>query len=174
MLVKAFERAKHLVSQGIDVPSSDNFELLFKLNSKDITIENSLDLFISLDDADVFTSLKRWTKHSDKVLSILANGLLNRQLFKLHIQTQTIDDNMYEQEINNIAKTLNISVSDAHFLCYKGKTSNHPYNLEKNTIKIKHKNGDIKDILESSVGQILNNFENMITKNWLCFYKISI
>ena len=43
-----------------------------------------------LDDADIYTALKNWQFHTDKVLSYLSNAIVNRKLF--HVQLVSKDD----------------------------------------------------------------------------------
>ncbi|MBI3883876.1 MAG: hypothetical protein HY305_06645 [Sphingobacteriales bacterium] len=45
--------------------------------------EFTLKEFCSLDDCDVLYAIKEWCAHPDKVLSILCNGIINRQLLKI-------------------------------------------------------------------------------------------
>jgi hypothetical protein len=49
-----------------------------------------LEKFCLLDDSDVINSIKKWRTHSDPVLSILCNALLNRKLLKLRLQNEPI------------------------------------------------------------------------------------
>ena len=51
-----------------------------------------LEQFAPLDDNDILTSAKVWCNHSDRVLSMLSNGLVNRKLLSVELDNQPFPD----------------------------------------------------------------------------------
>ena len=47
-----------------------------------------LENYIQLDDNDLWTALKVWSTHPDRVLSTLSMGMVNRNIFKVEISTE--------------------------------------------------------------------------------------
>lgn len=78
MLEAIFERASELVRDGytfaMDVPAG----MQAILAQREVELED----FLDMDDADVWFMLKLWRRDPDPVLSRLAHGLLNRDLYK--------------------------------------------------------------------------------------------
>ena len=74
MLISTLLRAKELASQGVELFASPAFRFFLY---KDITPEefynnpDCLENFVQLDDNDIWTALKVWSTHTDKVLSCL-------------------------------------------------------------------------------------------------------
>mgnify|MGYP003335526398 FL=1 len=103
MLVKIIERAQYLYQQNnADVKVSqvvDYFlgEFSGKLN------EINLNFYCQLDDTDILFAIKKWQFHSDPILSLLCQRLLNRNGYKCIMQetpiAQTQWDNAYTQKI---------------------------------------------------------------------------
>ena len=58
------------------------------LNNNPECLEN----FIQLDDNDIWTALKVWSRHSDKVLSTLSASMINRNIFKVEISPNPISE----------------------------------------------------------------------------------
>ena len=81
MLVSALLRAKELAQKDIEVFASPalSFFLYNNIDKEAFdTQPECLEHFINLDDNDIWTSLKVWCNHSDKVLSTLSKGVINR------------------------------------------------------------------------------------------------
>lgn len=83
MLIAALLRAKELAAKGTEVFASPALRFfLYNDINRDIFYSRPecLENFIQLDDNDIWTSLKVWCNHPDKVLSTLSAGMVNRRL----------------------------------------------------------------------------------------------
>ena len=84
MLIAALLRAKELAAKGEDLFASPALRF-FLYNDVDRTRfyddPACLENFIRLDDNDIWTALKVWSDHPDKVLSTLSTGMVDRRLF---------------------------------------------------------------------------------------------
>ena len=95
MLISTLLRAKELASRGIDLFASPALKFfLYNDISREAFYNNPecLENFIQLDDNDIWTALKVWSRHSDKVLSTLSAGMINRNIFKVEISTEPISE----------------------------------------------------------------------------------
>ncbi|MDZ4707341.1 MAG: HD domain-containing protein [Saprospiraceae bacterium] len=92
-----------------------------------------LSLFASIDDIDIFFALKSSLHSSNRKLRILANGLVNRNLFKCILSDHPIPPNVVKQ----------LRKDDPGRLIFKGKESNSNYNMKINEIMIYTKTGEV-------------------------------
>src|SRR5690606_41513081 len=91
LLSKILKRAKQLTLQGVDLAASNALKFFLENNVLKADFNNEvLNNFVLLDDADIYTALKNWQFHTDKVMSYSSNAIVNRKLF--HVQLVYIDD----------------------------------------------------------------------------------
>ena len=86
-LMQVLKRAKKLVKNGTDIYATPDFKV-FLYEKKALNLElfnkkNLLEKFALIDDADILTCIKHWTKSKDKVLNILSNAIIHRKLLKI-------------------------------------------------------------------------------------------
>lgn len=95
MLISTLLRAKELAGKGVDLfaPPALKF-FLYNDISRETFYNNPdcLENYIQLDDNDLWTALKVWSAHSDKVLSTLSLGMINRNIFKVEISTEPFSE----------------------------------------------------------------------------------
>ncbi len=151
MLIKVFSRAKQLLTESINVPSSGglNFFLSADLiaNTGIYSQIEIIKRFALIDDIDVLGTLKIWSTSEDFVLSYLSKCILERRLFKLVLQNKPIDEKILAQKREKILEKLPEKKYIEYF-CYVGVESSQTYNSEKDTIKILMKNGSVSTIDE--------------------------
>jgi len=95
MLISTLLRAKELASQGVELFASPalRFFLYNDINPTEFyNNPDCLENFIQLDDNDIWTALKVWSTHTDKVLSTLSTGMINRNIFKVEISSEPISE----------------------------------------------------------------------------------
>jgi hypothetical protein len=51
-------------------------------------IKQHLDKYCNLDDYDAMCTIKNWSTHPDKILSVLCRSLVDRRLLKIKLQTE--------------------------------------------------------------------------------------
>ena len=93
MLISTLLRAKELASQGVELFASPalRFFLYNDINPTEFyNNPDCLENFIQLDDNDIWIALKVWSTHTDKVLSTLSTGMINRNIFKVEISSEPI------------------------------------------------------------------------------------
>ena len=145
-LVKILERAIWLFNQGDQsiVSSNGLGKLLFNRNGQ---FDHAfLEMFCSLDDSDVMSEIKKWKNHSDRVIALLSNAILNRALLKLRLQNEAISDKEVIQKRQEVSAELGLSMEDTAFLVFTGVAENSLYNPNEEKINILYKDGSVRDI----------------------------
>ena len=115
MLISTLLRAKELASQGVELFASPALHFFLY---KDITPAefynnpDCLENFVQLDDNDIWTALKVWSNHTDKVLSTLSMGMINRNIFKVEISSEPIGEDRKKELTLQISQQLGITLSE--------------------------------------------------------------
>ncbi len=153
MLINTVKRAKYLVSKGEELFASP--ALTFFLNRhcsvEDIRCNSeALEHFCNLDDSDIWTSLKVWQSHSDKVLSLLSAGMVNRRLYKIEITNEPHTSEKKQQYLSQFMEKYVISEEEANYFVSTDSLATDMYNQYDESIKILFKDGSIKDISNAS------------------------
>jgi HD superfamily phosphohydrolases len=176
MLVNTLKRAKKLAREGNDLFASPALRY-FLYHSVDHssfeTGEEALEHFIQLDDNDIWSALKVWSKHSDKVLSLLSEGLVNRHLFKIIVESESFEQEFIDKKIKSFAKQYNIKEEDAAFLISSDEISTNMYNEQDDSIDILYKDGTCKDIAEASDMLNIQLLSKKVKKYYFCFLRDS-
>lgn len=110
----------------------------------------ALSNFINLDDNDIWTSLKVWAGHEDKVLSLLSAGMVNRKLFKIEITDQPIPAVKNEAMLKHYRTAYNLSTHEASYFIASDQLVTNMYTEKDDSIDIIYKNGIVKDISQAS------------------------
>ncbi|WP_338792992.1 HD domain-containing protein [Bernardetia sp. MNP-M8] len=176
MLIQTIRRARFLVQNDTKLFATPSLSFFLE---NEITLnqfkndKSVLDYFVQLDDYDIWTSIKVWTKSEDKILSSLSNMLVNRRLFKTHLTTEELDQNFKQEIKEKVKKQFGISDKELSFLVCEGKISNSAYALGTGEeICILKKNGEVIDITNASDIPYLQSLTQAVTKNYFCYPKM--
>jgi HD superfamily phosphohydrolase len=128
--------------------------------------EEKLNAFITLDDIDIYTTLKSNSLANDPVLTILSKGILDRKLFKVVLENKPLESDQLEKLRQNVEQTLKLDKATTAVLVFQGQESSVTYDNIHEEIKILNKSGEVKPISE-----YLDVFINVkkITKYYTCF-----
>jgi HD superfamily phosphohydrolase len=173
MLVSILQRSRQLAKQGSTLGT---YHPLMHFLFKDIHASNfddeALDLFLALDDIDILSSVKQWQFHEDKILSILCNRLLKRQLPKIKIGLEPIGADMLNLVRQQAASMFGISEESAEeFFIKRGILENHAYKTEGGGIRILRKDGRIQDVAEASDNYNLAALKETVTKYFMIYWE---
>ena len=175
MLVSSLLREKKLVKEGVKVFASPSL-LFFLKNDIDCDRffgdDKSIEHYLKLDDNDIWTSLKVWCNHKDKILAKLSSGMVNRRLFKTEIATHPFNKETVEEIQRTISKNLNISYQEASYFISSGEIENKMYNPYDNSIDLLLKDGSVKNIAEVSDLLNLTSLSENSKKYYLSHYRI--
>ncbi|MBI1222864.1 MAG: HD domain-containing protein [Bacteroidetes bacterium] len=174
LLLKILERAKELASKGEELFCTPDFHYFLYDHSEKEDFVHRRDLlnrFSLLDDNDVMSSIKVWMSHSDKVLSILCENLINRHLPKIRVERSTIPREEIQKHREKMMKRLNLSESESRYFVYSGKLENKAYDTQSRGISLLMKSGEVVDIAEASDNYNLKALKGSVLKHFLCYYK---
>lgn len=174
LLVNIIRRAQYLARSGETVPCSKTLSVfLHKTYTLDDFSEQRslLKAFGELDDYDVWGAIKLWQTHRDPILSMLCSMMLNRNLFRVRLSSALIQKAEVEKVRNAICKQLKVTRSDATYLFSHGTVSNEAYLLERNSILVQTKAGEVLDVSQASDLPNIRAMSKIVKKNYLCWPK---
>ena len=172
VLEKVLKRAKELVLLGEELPASKAFMFFLKRknNEKDFTFDD-LKTFSKLDDYDVLSAIKEWISFDDKLLSKLAESLINRKLPKVILQNKPFSEQQIHDIRLKVNSNLNLTDAELNYFVFNGEISNQAYDSTKNSIKILFKKGEIKDLVTASDHLNIQALSSPVYKYYLCYPK---
>lgn len=177
MLISALLRAKELAEQGVELFASPALHFFLYNNvQRDVFYNNPqcLENFIQLDDNDIWTALKVWSNHTDKVLSTLSLGMINRQVFKVETSTEPIEKARIEEIQTQISRLLGISFNEAAYFISTPSIEKNMYNPADDSIDILYGDETIKDIAEASDMLNIQLLAKKVKKYYLCYHRLGV
>jgi HD superfamily phosphohydrolase len=130
MLVGLIRRARELLLRGEEVQAMPDLHLFIRQQVRIEEFESDpryLEAFIGLDDSDIWNAVKMWTRHPDRVLSVISRMLLERKLFKILLTP----DPPGEAQVRDVAARLRsehgITDEELPYFLISGSTSNAAY-----------------------------------------------
>lgn len=174
MLINTINRAKFLSRNGEKLFASPALDFFLKNEVTPQDFRNNpeaLNHFTNLDDNDVWTSLKVWKEHSDKVLSLLSKGMSNRRLFKIEIGNEPPPIRRRQQCIEGFMKKYGISEEEAAYLVSSDSLATDLYNKYDESIKILFRDGSIKDISSASDMFNIELLSKKVEKYYFAYFK---
>ena len=175
MLISTLLRAKELASQGVELFASPALHFFLYNDINHTEFHNNpdcLENFIQLDDNDIWTALKVWSNHPDKVLSTLSLGMINRNIFKVENSAEPIGEDRIKELTLQISQQLGITLSEANYFVSTPSIEKNMYDPADDSIDIIYKDGTIKNIAEAS--DMLNNslLSKKVKKYYLCYQRL--
>jgi uncharacterized protein len=168
MLVKILERVRSIYTKDDEALQTQSALDFFLGNFDGDMDDTKLDLFCSLDDHDIMHALKRWAIHPDKILSLLCNRFLNRQLYKSRIQADAFDKDFVKEKEKQASEQFGIALADIGYVCFTGEATNTLYQTVDERINILFRDGVVKDISEVDNALIHQNLSAPVKKNYIC------
>jgi HD superfamily phosphohydrolase len=175
LLVKTLQRASQLALSGIDVygtPALSYF--LNKTISKENFNSNTDEIikhFLELDDTDILVSAKQWVNHKDKILHVLANGIINRQLPKVEINKGRFNQLDIKSIQGKVIQKYRLNNNEIDFFVTVDTISNSAYTDKDEKINISFNNGTTKDIAEVSDVLNISYLNETVEKYYMCYPK---
>jgi hypothetical protein len=157
-LINLLRRARELVAGGDRLFATPALRLFLEHSfsatdfESNITIDGKgiLEHFVSLDDTDIFASVKAWQNHPDFILSYLSRGLTDRRLFAARLLQKPVSQRELQVLRTQVCQQLEVEPSQSdYFVVHKG-ISNSAYSVLTGNINIIDKHGKIRDIRQAS------------------------
>lgn len=167
VLVMMLKRAQILVSKGVELFATPALAYFLQVQEK-----VSLEQFVRLDDDDILASAKVWCNNSDRVLSMLSNGLVNRRLFAVEMDHQAFLAERVDEIRSQVAEKLSVTPEEARYLVVSDSISNYAYSDMDDRITIMDKKGGTRDIAEASDILNISVLSKTVRKYFLCYPRI--
>ena len=175
MLISTLLRAKELASQGVELFASPALHFFLYNDINHTEFHNNpdcLENFIQLDDNDIWTALKVWSNHPDKVLSTLSLGMINRNIFKVENSAEPIGEDRIKELTLQISQQLGITLSEANYFVSTPSIEKNMYDPADDSIDIIYKDGTIKNIVEASDMLNISLLSKKVKKYYLCYQRL--
>lgn len=175
MLISTLLRAKELASQGVELFASPALHFFLYNDINHTEFHNNpdcLENFIQLDDNDIWTALKVWSNHPDKVLSTLSLGMINRNIFKVENSAEPIGEDRIKELTLQISQQLGITLSEANYFVSTPGIEKNMYDPADDSIDIIYKDGTIKNIAEASDMLNISLLSKKVKKYYLCYQRL--
>jgi HD superfamily phosphohydrolase len=175
LLVKILERARALALSGealFATPALSHF-LTHNISEQEFFSQPyHLQQFSNLDDQDIFTSIKVWAGHPDKILSKLCGMLTQRNLYRIEITNAPPDAARMALLKENTAAVFHISEEEAEYFVFTAVIMNRAYNAGSSNINVLLKNNTLIDIAKASDLSNLETLDKTVRKHILCYPRI--
>ncbi|MCE2834673.1 MAG: hypothetical protein LW694_09855 [Chitinophagaceae bacterium] len=174
VLVRIFERARALAAAGDMAVRRTDALGLFLFREEPIDPALHLAEFCRLDDADVIVAIKQWSFHSDRVLAILCQALLDRKLFKLRLQSEPVPQHELESMQQALKQQLSMNDEEVRYLAFTGTAVNRLYNPNDERIDILFRDGSVRDISQVDHALIHQTLSQPVKKFYLCHHPANL
>ncbi len=174
LLINILKRAKELSNSGKKLFATPSFALFLE---NDFTKEDFLNKpellqkFAQLDDYDVMASVKAWADCDDFILSTLCKNILDRNLYKIELQTEAIATSHKNKLIDSVVKKYEITRKEASYFVFSESVNNSAYNNSDHGINILHSNGKLVDVADASDLLNIQALSKPVTKHYICYPK---
>ena len=165
-------RARCLLSGGVKL---GGYDPLLQFLSREVRLSDFereadlLDLFASIDDGDIMSSVKEWQHSEDGVLSLLCRQLLWRRLPKMEQSAEESAPEVVAGYVEEVASRTGLSSEEASYFVGKGALENSSYSFNDQEIKILYKDGRCKGISEAS-DQLDHRFLEKTVRKYYLYY----
>ena len=174
-LINCIRRSEYLAKQGWDIFASPalKYFLYNDINADWFTSHpEALDMYSQLDDSDIWSAVKVWAQSDDKLLSMLADDVINRHIFKVEVREEPVSDEEQHELRKSLAEKAGISYDDAGYLMSVNTIQKDMYDINDDHISILYKDGTIKDITEASELLNVDLLSKKIRKYYLCYQRL--
>lgn len=127
--------------------------------------------FVELDDMDIQHAVKTWAGHSDRVLSLLCQCLLNRHLPRIQLRNTAFSNQEIAVRTADVCRALGLEAKDAGYFVQTGELENEAYRSEGGGIQILRKNGQVEDVAGASDNYSLQSLRTTVTKYYLSYWR---
>lgn len=175
MLISTLLRAKELAAHNVELFASPALRFFLYNNVTPAEFLNNpdcLEHFIQLDDNDIWTALKVWSNHPDKVLSTLSTGMINRNVFKVEVSSEPITEERKKELTLQISRQLSIPLSEASYFISTLSIEKNMYDPADDSIDIIYKDGTIKNIAEASDMLNISLLSKKVKKYYICYQRL--
>jgi len=172
MLVRLVEYYKEELEEkcgSLSAPMQFFMDLNLDQLSPDDLPEEWLVQHSLLDDTDVDFWIKSLLNTEDKVLRVLSKGLMNRKLFRIHLQKHPFSSEDRASILHRLNEDHKISSQLLKHLVIEGTETNRLYNDSSSEIQILMKNGTIQPLSLETDSELDTQ---ILTRHFICHPKV--
>ncbi|MCC5917487.1 MAG: HD domain-containing protein [Cryomorphaceae bacterium] len=170
MLVKLLEWARLLVNKNmLDISAPPALQFFLENEVGLELLRERLDIFAQLDDVDVMSAVKSWTKSSDYVLSDMSSRILNRRLFKVSLQETPFTKQQVSVKRQLVQTKFGLNDWEAKCYVFSGSSENRAYNTDKSSISLRENDGRIIPLSQDAHIMDIQAFSRNFKKYYMCF-----
>ena len=173
MLVNILGRAKDLVKMGVELFATPSLKYFLEndVDASSFETDYVLKKYVELDDIDVMSAVKVWTKAEDVVLRELSSGFVERRFFKA-----VTGEDMMLYSIDNLkqqySEKFGIDESLARYFYVEEVVRSNTYNPDGANIMIMYNDGRLDDVAHASDMMNVDMMREMIEKRYLFYMPI--
>ena len=134
----------------------------------------ALKQYALLDDNDVLSAIKAWISSDDKVLSLLSESFINRNLFHGELLDAPLSPADIDALNKRYASSLHLSEEEASYLWSEHVSTSNTYSEKADTIDILYSDGTVRDIADASEILDLAALTRKPIKRYLFKYRYGI
>jgi HD superfamily phosphohydrolase len=173
MLVNILSRAKELVKQGVELFATPALRYFLEndVDANSFETDYVLKKYVELDDVDVMSAVKVWTKAEDVVLRELSSGFIERRFFKAVTGEDMLlynTDNLRRQ----YAERFGVDESLARYFYVEEVVRSNTYNPDGANIMIMYNDGRLDDVAHASDMMNVDMMREVIEKRYLFYMPI--
>ena len=175
LLIATLRRAKDLSERGVELfcsPARHSF-LYGEVKKADFGLNSeALHQYALLDDSDIYCAIKAWTQGEDKVLRLLSEALINRQLYRGTLLAEPLSQEQQDQFKKEYAQRLGITEQEAEYFFVEHISTSNTYSEKEDRIDIIYGDGTVRDIAEASEILDLTSLTRKPIKRYLFRYRL--
>ena len=171
MLRHVLERASELVHEKPALASGNLKKFLLPKSDQDDN-DDLLKDFAELDDIDIMYHIKKWSENDDAVLSELCNGFIKRKLLKIRISDEKVSQSRIRELEQKLKDRTGMSENEIAYFISQGKLTNIAYRSNDQPIRVRFKDGSIKEVAEASDQLNLKALTQPVDKYYYCYPKV--
>ena len=171
MMIELIRRARTLTQTGASVPASPALSFFLEQSIQRAEFDQDpqiLDVFMSLDDHDIWSMVKMLQVNDDPVLNLLSNSLIHRRLFRIEFFNSKPDESEVVAIRQAVSNQFSIDSISAKHLVTMGYVSNEAYMPSKERINILTKKGEVLDVSAAVDLPNIKALSKIVRKYYLC------
>lgn len=172
ILLRVLLRAKEISLQGKNLTASKSLSFFLKnaISRSDFN-KQILGTFAKLDDSDIIYAMKAWSDSDDFVLRNLSKMILDRDLLKIKINSDKFSKEKIHKTKNRFMEEQSITENEASYFIFSGTIVNQAYSMDKDTINLLTKSGNLIDVADASDHLNLKALSKEVIKYYMCYPK---
>lgn len=174
VMINALNRAKQLIRQGVNLFASPSLHFFLSNDIDGDTFRRNPDClrhYLALDDNDIWSAMKVWCSHPDRILSMLSSDFIHRRIFKVETFDEPIAQERVEEKLRELSERYDVTLDEAQCLIAQIEVGKDMYNLHDDQIEILFNDGTTRSIIEASDMLIPTLAAKRVRKHYFCYQR---